>query len=366
MQRLDPALQQRVGPILERWQGFVTKVDARLAAVLAEAQTGLDALIAQATTDANALGTALQAVQSRFHGIDRKVDEAWDKISEELDAIRDEVDDDDDRTDDADDVLYELYYAARKQAGDLREKVDMQWNWLEMRKQADWARALYAQVQAEAQQPVSCSQCGAPVERSVWWQASNVTCPHCGAVSTVDPGTATAMFYAGIGGHAMAHEQAWNDWMAEQTAKTQLDGFRHASASDHANWLNAARAYWTRYYQVTAQYNPGFTQPVAEAVEARIAQYVAHEPAVEQIHRDFFERLCQGAAQQNPAALQPILSALPNGVDLDDCAECLVEHGFRAGAVTVLERLYVEDEEDDPKDAWIREKMADIRRTLSD
>jgi rubrerythrin len=365
MPELKPELAARVQPIAQKWDGFVAKVQTRVQDVLNEAHAGIDQLIAQHATDPGPMGTAMQAVQARFHGLDQKVDESWDKISEEFDEITDEISDDDGYSTDDYDAVTAVVDESHRKYEKLREHIEMQWAWLEMRKQADWARRLYELVQQESQQPVSCSQCGAPFQNTSWFQAANISCPHCGSLNSVQPGTASGLFFAGLGAHAMAHEQAWNEWMTEQQAKAHYDGRRHQTAGDHQHWLDAARTYWTKYYQVTQQMNPGFTQPVEEAVQNRLAQYTSYEQPVEKIQRDFFENLCQTAARNDAAALGALLQNLPSGVDLDECAECLVEHGNKGGAVLVLEHQYQAEGEDDPKDQWIKERMKEIRETLA-
>lgn len=361
MTNLKPELAAKVQPIAEKWDGFVAKVQARVQDVVNESHAGIDQLIAQYATDPGPMGTAMQAVQSRFHGLDQKVDDAWDKISEQFD----EITDDDDLSSEDYDAVTLVEDQAHAKYEQLREHIELQWNWLEMRKQADWARKLYEIVGQESQQPVSCSQCGAPFQNTSWFQAANVNCPHCGSLNSVQPGTASGLFFAGLGAHAMSHEQAWNEWMAEQKAKAFYDSRRHQTAADHYHWIEAARAYWTKYYQVTQQLNPGFTQPVEEAVNNRLAQYTSFEQPLDKMQRDFFHNLCQTAAQGNAAGVQALLQNMPAGVDLDECAECLVEHGDKGGAVMVLEYQYQVEDEDEPKGRWIKEKMKEIKETLS-
>ena len=361
MTDLKPHLQQQVQPIVTKWEGFVAKVNQRIAAVMEEAQGGIDALIAQHATDPAPMGTALTAVQSRFHGIDSKVDSAWEKIDEEFEGVLDVSD----LPHDDWEAVYDVQERQRIAYDGLRSHIELQFAWLEMRNQAAWARKLYEIVQQELAEGLNCSQCGGQIQISVYWQASNETCPHCQSVNSVSPGMATGLFYQGIGLHALSHEQAWNEWMAEQSARSLFDDRRHPTAGDQQRWLAAVREYWTKYYETTKQLNPGFGQEVAEAVENRVKQVCAYEPPLEGIQREFYEKLCSTAAQHDPAALRALLQDMPSGVDLDECAECLVEHADRAGAILVLEYKYEEDDEDDPRGPWIREQLKDIVETLS-
>ncbi|MDY0003363.1 MAG: hypothetical protein RBU30_18840 [Polyangia bacterium] len=359
MTQLNPALQARVQPIKQKWDGFVAKVGQRVQEILAEAQAGLDQIIAQYPTDPGPMGTAMTAVQSRFQGLDQKVSESWDKVSEEMDGVQD------------DDLEIADYMAVsavadamRQQCDELREHIDLQYAWLEMRKQADWGRRLYELMQQEVQQPLTCSQCGAPFQNPVYWMASNVPCPHCGSLVAVQPGAASVLFYQGLGIHAMSHEQAWSEWMALQAADRAFKEFRHPTSGDYQRYLDAAGAYWARYYETTRQMNPGFNQPVEEAVANRLAQYTAYEQPLDRIQRDFFQALCQAAAQRNQGQLQWLLQQLPAGVDIGECAESLVEHGDEGGAVMVLEYQHRVEGEDEPLKSWVPERLKEIKGTL--
>lgn len=364
MAELKPHLQQKVQPTVQRWEAFVAKVNQRVSDVMEEAQTGLDQLIASHATDAGPMGTALTAVQSRFRGIDDKVDTAWEQVEELLEEPLEEILDDDDLAQEDFDAVYGLQEQLRLGYDGLREHIETQYAWLEMRNQAAWARKLYEIVHEEAGRGLNCSQCGGAIENATFWQASNVTCPHCQSVNSVQPGMAAGLFYQGIGMHALSHEQAWNEWLAEQAAKKYYDDRRNQTAGDHARWLDAARAYWTRYYETTRSMNPGFTQEVAEAVQNRIAQYTSFEPPLSGIQREFFENVCVTAAKRDAAALEALLGDMPSGVDLDECATCLVEHGDRDGAVMVLDYRYRAEDEDEPKARWIRDQLKEIADAL--
>lgn len=360
MTQLPPAVQARLQLIVQKWDGFVAKVGHRSQEILAEAQEGIDQILAQYPTDAGPMGTAMTAVQTRFHGLHQKVSDSWDKIGEELE----EVEGDDDLSPEAYRAMCAVTDEMHRKYEVLLEQIDMQYAWLEMRKQADWGRRLWDIAQQEIQQPLTCSQCGAPFQNTVYWVATNMNCPHCGSVNSVHPGMAAGLFYQGLGVHALSHEQAWDQWMAQQSAEKQYKDRRHQTAGDHHQWLRAAHAYWTKYYETSKQMNPGFTQAVEEAVANRLAQYTSFEQPLERMHRDFFQALCQTAAQRDPGALVGLLGNMPNGVDLNDCAECLVEQGDEGGAVAVLEHQHRVEGEDDPRGEWVTERLKEIRETL--
>ena len=364
MAELKPHLQQKVQPTLQRWEAFVAKVNQRVSDVMQEAQVGLDQLIATHATDAGPMGTALGAVQARFRGIDDKVDTAWEQVEELLEEPLEEILDEDDLPQDDFDAVYGLQERLRGEYDNLREHIENQYAWLEMRNQAAWARRLYELVHEEAQKGLNCSQCGGSIENTTFWMASNITCPNCQSVNSVQPGMAAGLFYQGIGLHALSHEQGWNEWLAEQSAKKAYDNRRHQTAGDHSRWLDAARVYWSKYYETTKSMNPGFTQEVTEAVDNRIAQYTSFEPPLSAMQRDFFEKVCAAAAARDQAALQAALQDIPTGVDVEEATECVYEHGDRDGAILLLQHRHTTEGDGDRKGPWIREQLKEIAETL--
>jgi len=357
----DDDLRQQVASLVQRWQGFESKVAERVDSVLEEGRAGLAQIIAEHALDSGPMGTALTAVQTRFQGLDQKVDQAW----EQLDEGFDELTDDEDLDEATDDAICSVQQELRREVDRLRSSIETTGRSLEVSSRADWARKLAALVEQERMQPLTCSQCGAPIERSVFWQSSNVTCGHCGSVNAVEPGAASSMFYQGGGVDALCQERAWPDRQAELAAEEAYKRFRHPTASDWKQWIDAAGVYWTKFYETMRELHPGHGQPVAEAVGKRLAGYGAYEPPVEKIHRDFFESLCQASAGGG-AATEGILRQLPVGVDLDECAECLMEHGDENGARAAFMVQYRVEQETDDQQEWIAEQMRFLRERLSD
>ncbi|MCD6499636.1 MAG: hypothetical protein J7M25_15200 [Deltaproteobacteria bacterium] len=358
----DKDLRQQVTSLVERWQGFQTKVSERVASILVEGRAGLAQIIEEHALDSGPMGTALTAVQTRFQGVDRKVDEAWEQLDESFDELTD-----DEELDEATyDVIWTVEQDLRREVDALRATIETTGRSLEVSSRADWARNLAIVAEQERSQPLTCSQCGAPIERSVFWQSSNVTCGHCGSVNGVEPGAASSTFYQGGGVEALCQERAWPARQVELAAEEAYKHLRHPTASDWAQWMAAARAYWTKYYETMGELHPGHGQPVAEAVANRLAGYGAYEPPVEKVHRDFFESLCRASAAGDGSAVRALLGQLPVGVDLDECAECLMEHGDGNGARTTFMVQYRVEQETDDQQEWLAEQMRSLRETLSD
>ena len=79
---LSPQFQQELQPLMVRWAPFVQKVNTRVDDVIAEANEGMDGLIATHATDFGPMGAAFGALQARFRGIEKKVGEAAEQIEQ--------------------------------------------------------------------------------------------------------------------------------------------------------------------------------------------------------------------------------------------------------------------------------------------
>ncbi len=239
----------------ERWSAFLTKVKARVDEILAEADPGFDELIATEVLDPVPLSSALSEFHARMLGLEKKIDDSWEKIDAELS-------DDDDR-----DALYELGRRARK---DLARRSRV----MQVQKQAKAAHALWEKALAEMERmkrSTKCSQCGAPISPTVFHEASNVTCTHCKAVSVVRPGMATLLFFQGIGLHALGEEAALDESARLEDATERWHAKREKRRADVDAYLAAHRKYWLTYARGYGAKVPGWTEEQAKAMaEAKL------------------------------------------------------------------------------------------------
>lgn len=357
---LSPALQAEVRPLLDKWPGFVDKLRARVDEVLAEADAGLDALIAAYATDAGPMGAAFGALQARFHGLRQRLDEAATKIEEMLWEIlfRDDVGGRDS------DIVSGLHDWICGQRRELDLALDMRYEALLAAKQAQLARRLYELACAEVGAASRCSRCGGGLEVRVAWQASNETCAHCGAINSVAPGAATYGYF-GQGVHALAHEAAFEAWRAEQQGKRAYDRLRHPTTCDRQQYLAAAAAYWTAYYEYHRAVHPGFGATfgsVEAAVGAKLAHYSAHETGRDRQAQEFFGAVLAAASRRDARALHELARTYPEGVDLGEGAEAAMERGDAESARFILDVVYDVEGESEPRQQWIDERLRELRR----
>jgi hypothetical protein len=227
---------------------------------------------------------------------------------------------------------------------------------------ANWARTLQKMSAEELKRPRQCPSCGAAMNVEIKHAASTVTCPHCGSANELEVGPATGLFYQGLGVHALSHEAAWKLWLAQHDAERAFHFFRHPTDADRQAYLNAAKAYWAAYYQVTHKVHPDPNLTVEKGVEAKLAHYQAYDQPQEQQERAYFGKLVQLAKARDRKGLEAHMQA---GSDLDACAEAIHEHGDREGATLALQIQHrLADESDDLND-WVGEKLRELDQQLA-
>ena len=355
------SIRGQIEPIVQKWNGFAGKVSARVDEVVAEADAGLTELIGQHPTDHGPLGAAFSAVQARFTALTPKVDDAFEKISGEIDEA---VDSADDLPDAEQRWVWDVVDGLQKQKDDLSARIDLAYEELQTRKNAEWARKLESLAKNEIAKGVSCSQCGAPFKPEIYWRSSQAKCGSCGAVNDVHPGMAAGLFFQGIGVHALSHAGAWNEWRAEREADNAFKGWRHPTAQDRDAHLAAARAYYTRYYQIGMDLHPELVADLSQAVEAKLAHYHQWDQKIDQIRRQYMGQLVDAARRNDLASVKQISQNRPPDLDLSDCVEALVERHLEDAARAVLDVQYDADGEDGDRRGWVSEQLADVRRTV--
>lgn len=362
LEKMSPAARGALEPLAQRWAGFLQKLKARVAEVHAEAHAGLDPLIEAHATDHGPMGAAFSALQARFNGLGTKLGDAWDKMDEQMDEALEDVEDDLKESDWEAFAIFRSHLVNEERA--LLDEIELGYEKLTTEKNGRWARKLQQLAQAEVAQGAKCTSCGGPVPLETPWQASKAACSHCGVMNDVSPGLAAGLFYQGLGAHALAHEAAFDAWLEEWNAKRAFDARRCPSAYDHWVYLEAAKKYYTQYYTAGLQVHPGFTQDVAAAVAAKMKHYSAWDQPIDQQARQCIGEVVDAANRGDAAALKAAVEKRPHHVDLDDIGYALVERGLIDAAKHYFGLQYEMEDEDEPKGAWIAEKLKDAISTL--
>lgn len=265
---LEPHAYETLEPIRQRWARFVVRLRGRIQEVMREADPGVAQIIAIDPLNTGAISAALSAVGGRLRGLGDKVQEAEASLSAEWDVA---VDAADLHGAAAGAAWNELVDQSRALQAEIARTAEL----FEVAQQAAWARALYPLAEREVIRRRECGHCGAGIQAPIVHQAANVTCVHCGAVSTLEVGVATGIYFSS-GVHALCREAACQAWIAQDDAERWYRSLRHPAAEERGRYLDAVRAYWSAYYSHYARLHPGFLilQSIEQAVEGRMAHYL--------------------------------------------------------------------------------------------
>jgi hypothetical protein len=257
-------MNPQVQPLAARWDTFMTKVRGRIAEIEGEAKAAYAEVIATEVIDGTALSGVSSAIKSRLQALRAKVDDSWSTIDGELDKV------------DVPAKELGLFRAQQRALGNaLARELDRRTEEMIVRGEADAARALHAIAEREKGAPVPCGQCGAELRSPSWHDTVNLTCPHCKAVTTAYPGTATMTFFRGSGAIQLAREAAWPQWLALQDAEETWRRLRHKGLEDLALFEAAHRTYWQVYADAMARVHPGWgPQQVADEVRGKMSWFV--------------------------------------------------------------------------------------------
>ncbi len=346
-------------PLVERWNGFRAKVSQRADDVVAEGDAGLDEVIAADPLNPNSISAAFSALDSRFHGLGDKVSGAEEKIESEWDEACDDFDDEGDQR-----ILRRLWSGIVSESRALQRDIERKKELISIKKNADWARVLGQLAEKEWGQPRACGECDAHITVPIVHAASSVTCGHCNAVNSIEVGMATGLYFQGNGIHSLASEVSQTEWLAESQAEHDFNELRHPTSADRQRYHDTARARWTAYYTSFKSLHPGHEPTLEQAVDAKLSHYTAWDFKSENRERDFFGDII-GLARAGDR--DGLINAIQAGqdVDLDDCVCAVHERGDREGATLLLDVQYQLDDEDEPKQEWIAEKLDELDEDLA-
>ena len=353
-----PTYPQALQALADRWAVFSGKIRERVQAVFAEAGAAYQDVMAIDVVDGTALSGVSSALEARFHGLREKIDESWNKIDEEIDRAGDSIDD--------------AKLVGRFRGELLRVKLALgreversgrEFIW---RREADAARGLHAKAMTEVGAPLACSQCGAGLHREMWHKPVNVKCPHCGAMTTATPGTAGALFVAGTGAIALAFEAAIAEWHALQDAEVQWHRLRHRTVDDLARFEQATRVYWTAFARGRAQWMPGWGEgEIAAEVQGKMGHFEKFVTAMDQKARADTTQALSAAASGDVGAVHAwARSQRDAGSAAEELLEAVVERGWGDLAKWLAPVVHPLVAEDEPRDAWVREKLEDLANTI--
>jgi hypothetical protein len=283
-----------LAPFQARWRTFVEKIRARLREIENEAMAGYREVIQIDVVDGTGVTGVTNALRARLIALERKVDDAYDKLDNEMQAV--DVDGEDDK------AVRRFHASMLSEKAALGREVERMTETIVVYGEAEAARALHAVALEEARAPLPCGNCNAPLQRPSWHDTVNVTCPHCRAVTTSTPGTAGMMFAKGAGAIALAFEAALGAWYARQDAEAAWHRLRHKTLDDLARWEAANRHYWQTFAEGMARYHPGWTaQTIADEVRGKMSQFMEHDAKNDRAVRENLQAGFAAVGTSDPA-----------------------------------------------------------------
>lgn len=235
--------------ILDRWNGFVTKVTQRLTEITAEADAGFAGMLADPALDTIAFGNAMTALDVRKKDLDQKLSNTF---SEQV-AIQLAMD-----------------TKAEQQAQATLAKalwwMEETWERYRTKKNVELVQTLWTRLEKVWSKPVACVRCGSELQRTIFHKAESVTCRHCSAVNSVTPDPAVYNYFA-VAPHYYAEAMALEHRFAVENFKRKLhderevrvhvhDDWRDTNLEELLQWEALEKAYWTTYFAAQARIVP--------------------------------------------------------------------------------------------------------------
>lgn len=244
-------------PAHERWTAFLRQIEERHAALLEEAAAAVREALPSCNYDPLPIGTAWSTVDFRLRELERRIQDTWDDKVE--------------KTFDDENYPVDVQMAALDRGRDLAFELENRRVLREAGVFAAVARDLYAQSVA-TQKEHRCPQCGAPLQVPLTYQAIDLRCSHCGALSLFEPGTLARNVVA-FGSHALATEAAANEWLEMTKADRRARQARSPTPLALLKAYERAQiTYWFRYITAKSRLEPVLSN-VPHEVRSRLEQW---------------------------------------------------------------------------------------------
>ena len=335
-------------PIAQRWAVFLDKVRGRLREIFAEADGAYRDVFAVDVIDGTAMSGVSSALKARLQQLSSKVEDSWSKIDEEIDQAGEDLDGN----------VVARFSATQRRLGEaLRREIDHQTEDFIVRHEAERERQVAARAAEEAKVPLPCGRCGAALTRPIHHTPVNITCAHCGSVTTATPGSASAQY----GAIARAFEAALPQWHALQDAEDAWHLLRHKTEDDLRRFEAATRAYWTAFAAARGNFEPGWT---AKEVQGEIVGKMGH-------FETYTAKSDQGPRAQMTAAIAAACAGDAAGVqafladgDADDLLYALAERNLWDQVRWALPYAHAVSDPDEPLGDWGNEKLQELAQDV--
>lgn len=254
--------------LIQRWQGFIAKIQGRLQEIMSEGEQGMYALFEQHPGDYMPVTNAMSGLDARVRVLRDKLQDTWDSQVE-------------DKFSDADILDRGLDMKA-----DAEHELEWSWTAWKARIAAEFYRRLEGPARAAAAEPVHCSQCSAPLQRARLGEIESITCPACNAVNQVAPSKEMMTYFSGMP-RAFADEQSVGLRREIAAFRESCDRWRRdrdwapEPLENYERWEQMERNYWVTHTRIMSELSgKPFDQ---ELVDARMHQFIKYSLECEQV-----------------------------------------------------------------------------------
>jgi hypothetical protein len=241
---------------IDRWSGFLAKIEARFGELMQEAVAGCGQLFEAHDGDPTAMGRAWGAIEIRAKELRSKISDTWHaQVDDALDGAPPGV-----------------RVRERERGEALEDRIDVGTEATRLRIYADAARKLWTRAMSERPQHLQCTQCAAGLAMPDTIQAVNVKCPHCGSLVTWEPGTRLRMIE-----HfcvpTLCDEACWQLWLARRAAEQGRRGHHGDDLPNLKAHEQAYVAYERAWLEARARMLPQHAPDLDKDLRGRVAQF---------------------------------------------------------------------------------------------
>jgi hypothetical protein len=227
--------------LVQRFNGFLQKIDDRLTELINEAEAGLGALFAEHPDDPLVVGNAISGLDYQIQQLHEKVNSTWEgQIEGAFSAL------------DSGGAFLDVGIDRKE---DFLLALDERWQTFKGQAAVAFYQGMQALAEQAAAQEFRCRTCSATLEPPVRYESVSLTCPYCHAVNQVIPSMVVCQYYGTGAAHAVAEAAALPLRFAIERYRVEVNrDRRHRSWGAETiqqleKWEQMELAFWTKYVE---------------------------------------------------------------------------------------------------------------------
>jgi hypothetical protein len=231
--------------LVQRFNGFLQKIDDRLTELMNEAEAGLGALFAEHPDDPLVVGNAFSGLDYQIQQLREKVNATWEGQIEPAFSSLDSGGFLDVGIDRKEEFLIAL---------------DERWQTFKGQAAVAFYQGMQGLAEEAAAKEFRCSTCAATIDPPVRYESVSMTCPYCKAVVQIIPSMVVCQYYGTGAAHAVADAAALPLRFAIERYRAEVNRDRRGRSwgaetiQQLEKWEQMELAFWTKYVEVRGQH----------------------------------------------------------------------------------------------------------------